>query len=53
MALAGAGGGGFLYALAKEPDCRNKIQELIDASDLKMKIYGCQVSDEGIDLCLS
>lgn len=53
MALAGAGGGGFLYALTKEADSKSKIQELLNASNLNMKIYDAQVSTDGIEFCFS
>ena len=50
-AMAGAGGGGFLYALTKEPNCKSKIQKFLDSADLSyMKIYEAQVSNSGIEL---
>ncbi len=49
MALAGAGGGGFLYALTKEKNCKVKMQKLLDEANLNMKIYDAQVSSEGIE----
>ena len=39
MALAGAGGGGFLYALTKEPNSKDKIQTLLDSLNMNMKTF--------------
>ena len=50
MSLAGAGGGGFLYALTKEPNDKEKIQQLIFENKLNMKIYDARISPDGIDL---
>jgi hypothetical protein len=51
MALAGAGGGGFLYALTREKNCRSEMQKLLDEAELNMTIYDAQVSNEGIEFC--
>ena len=53
MALAGAGGGGFLYAFTKEPNHKQQIQNAIDASSLNVKMYDVQVSTGGIELTVS
>jgi hypothetical protein len=50
MALAGAGGGGFLYALTKEPNSKDKIQGMLDSLNLNMKTYDAQISNEGIEI---
>ena len=50
MALAGAGGGGFLYALIKEENHKEKIKNLIEENKLNMKIYDAKVSQDGIEL---
>ncbi len=53
-AMAGAGGGGFLYALTKEPNCKAQIQNLLDSSGLSyMKIYDAKISISGIELVFS
>ena len=49
MALAGAGGGGFLYAFTKEPNLKKKIQSLIDNAKINMKIYDAKISNDGIE----
>jgi len=53
MALAGAGGGGFLYALVKEESHKEKIRNLIEINKLNMKIYDTKVSQDGIELNFS
>lgn len=50
MALAGAGGGGFLYALTKEPNSKDKIQTLLDSLNMNMKTYDARISNEGIEI---
>lgn len=53
-AMAGAGGGGFFYALTKEPNCKCEIQNLLDTADLSyMRIYEVKVSNSGIELSFS
>jgi len=47
MALAGAGGGGFLFVLMKEPSVREKIEEIIAENALGMQIYEAKVSNKG------
>ncbi len=49
MALAGAGGGGFIYAITKEPKNKEEIQNLIDASNLNMQIYQACIAIDGIE----
>jgi fucokinase len=50
LAMAGAGGGGFLYAITKEPDSKSKIQQLLNESDLKdVCLYDARVSNDGIE----
>jgi galactokinase/mevalonate kinase-like predicted kinase len=48
MALAGAGGGGFLYILTKKPNSKNLIQQLVDHLD--MKTYDAKIAPDGIEL---
>ena len=50
MALAGAGGGGFLYAITKEPNSKEKIQTLLDSLNMNMKTYDARISNEGIEI---
>ena len=50
MALAGAGGGGFLYAITKEPDCKEEIENLLESFNLSMKIYDAKISRDGIEI---
>jgi galactokinase/mevalonate kinase-like predicted kinase len=50
MALAGAGGGGFLYAITREKNCAEFLQNLINLSHLNMKLYNAQISIHGIQL---
>lgn len=49
MALAGAGGGGFLYAITKEPNSRDKIESLLESNNLNMKVYDAKISNDGIE----
>jgi hypothetical protein len=49
MALAGAGGGGFMYAITKEPNGGSRIKELLDESGLNMELYHASISNDGID----
>ena len=49
MALAGAGGGGFLYAITKEAESKSMIQKLLDESNLGMCLYNASISSEGIE----
>ena len=51
MALAGAGGGGFLFILTKEPNSQRKIQELVECLD--MKVYEAKIASSGIELTFS
>ena len=53
MALAGAGGGGFLYVLMKSASFRDNIKNIIDESDLNMQIYDACISEEGIEFNFS
>lgn len=48
MALAGAGGGGFLFALTKEANFQKELANLIDSNNLNMKIYDAKISNDGI-----
>lgn len=50
MALAGAGGGGFLYILTKEPNSKEKINKLVKSLDLNMKLYDAKISNDGIEV---
>lgn len=50
MALAGAGGGGFLYAITKEPEHIEKIKENIKAINSEMKVYNAKISQDGIEI---
>lgn len=50
MAVAGAGGGGFLYALTIEPNVKAKISKLIKEANLNMEIYDAQVAEDGIQI---
>lgn len=50
MALAGAGGGGFLYAITKEPNSIKMIEKIISSIDLNMKIYDAKISQDGIQI---
>ena len=47
MALAGAGGGGFLFVLMKEPNVRSQIEEIIEKDALGMQIYEAKISNTG------
>jgi len=47
MALAGAGGGGFLFVLMKETNVRSKIEEIIAENALGMHIYEAKISNTG------
>jgi galactokinase/mevalonate kinase-like predicted kinase len=51
MALAGAGGGGFLYILTKKVNNRDEIQQLVD--HLGMVTYSAQLSLSGVELNLN
>jgi hypothetical protein len=48
--MAGAGGGGFVFALTKEADAATQIAALVDSANLNMRIYQAQVSKRGIEL---
>ena len=48
--MAGAGGGGFLYAFTKEEKDKETIKQLISTNKLNMKIYDAKVSQSGIEL---
>ncbi|CAF0975030.1 unnamed protein product [Brachionus calyciflorus] len=50
MALAGAGGGGFLYAITKEADSKDEIRNLLETFNVNMKIYDAKISDDGIEM---
>ena len=50
MCLAGAGGGGFMYALTKDKNGKSKIEALIIENKLNMKIYDAKISPDGIEL---
>lgn len=50
MALAGAGGGGFLYAITKESNSKERIEGLIASSKLDMKIFDAKISYSGIEV---
>ncbi len=47
--MAGAGGGGFMYALTKEPNSKSRIQKLLDKSSLNMCLYDASISSDGIE----
>ena len=50
MALAGAGGGGFLYMITKDTNSKNLIRNLIMDSNLHfMQIYDAHISNDGIE----
>jgi hypothetical protein len=49
MALAGAGGGGFLYAFSKEKNAKNKLQQILDENNLNMQLYDAKVCKDGIE----
>ena len=53
IALAGAGGGGFLYALAKDSTSKQKIQQVIDDGQFNMQFYDAKVSNDGIEFKFS
>ena len=48
MALAGAGGGGFLYILTKEPNIKAQVQDIIDSTGYHMKLYDAKLAKSGI-----
>ena len=48
MALAGAGGGGFLYILTKEANKRIDVQSIIDSTGYHMKLYDAKLSKTGL-----
>lgn len=49
IALAGAGGGGFLYALTKEIKQKHFIQNIINELNLNMDIYDAKISNDGFE----
>ena len=48
--LAGAGGGGFLYILSKEPNCKSKVQAIIDSTGYHMKLYDAKLAKNGLTI---
>jgi fucokinase len=48
MALAGAGGGGFLYILTKERNKKTEVQNIIDSTGYHMKLYDAKLAKNGI-----
>lgn len=50
--MAGAGGGGFVFALTRKPDDNETIARLVDSANLNMKVYRAQISNDGIQLKL-
>ncbi len=48
MSLAGAGGGGFLYLLSKEPNRKSEIQDIIDTAGFNMKLYDAKIAKSGL-----
>lgn len=51
--MAGAGGGGFVFALTREPNDHARLATLVDSINLNMRIYQAQISNCGIELKLN
>ena len=51
MALAGAGGGGFLYMLAKEPNSKREIEKILrEQNNLNtVQVYDVEVARDGME----
>jgi len=47
VALAGAGGGGFLYALLKSSQNKTQVEQIVQS--LNMEIYRAEISIDGIE----
>ena len=47
VALAGAGGGGFLYALLKSSESKEQIEQIVQS--LNMEVYRAEISKDGIE----
>jgi len=45
--LAGAGGGGFLYALLKSLQNKTQVEQIVQS--LNMEIYRAEISIDGIE----
>lgn len=50
MCMAGAGGGGFMYVLARDQECQKNIKNLIDSmqSSDGTKVYEACIDEEGL-----
>jgi fucokinase len=50
LCMCGAGGGGFMYAVMKEPDMDDKVREVLGKhADLNsVRVYGCEVDCVGM-----
>ncbi|XP_005105725.1 L-fucose kinase [Aplysia californica] len=49
MCSAGAGGGGFIYGILKEPQCLNFIREVLSAQEgLEAEVYEAVVDQNGL-----
>lgn len=50
QALAGAGGGGFMYVITKEPDATSKLQAIVDSLPelTGVEFYSAKVDPEGL-----
>lgn len=51
--MAGAGGGGFVYALTRERNDHARIASLVDSVNQNMRIYQAQISNSGIEIKFS
>jgi fucokinase len=50
--LAGAGGGGFLFALARDRDCREHLESLLAGIPAPAKLYSAELDPEGLTIIL-
>ncbi len=48
--MAGAGGGGFLYVIIKDSDCKQKIKDIIETDKFNMELYDAKISKDGIEI---
>jgi fucokinase / fucose-1-phosphate guanylyltransferase len=46
--LAGAGGGGFLFALARDRNCREQLESLLAGIPAPAKLYSAELDREGL-----